>query len=78
MESGIIFAVIYMVSVLLLAWIDKKSREHMQKTIDELTNKLMARDFKEYIAMSTPPVPEKPKQKKQSWYDTESEIEDMQ
>ena len=78
MESGIIFAVIYMVSVLLLAWIDKKSREQMQKTIDELTNKLMARDFKEYVTMSTPPVPEKPKREKQSWYDTESEIEDMQ
>jgi hypothetical protein len=49
-----------------------------QRTIGELTNKLMARDYKEYISMTTPPQPEKPKRERQSWYDEEMEIEDVQ
>ena len=78
MDSSILFAGVYVVSMFILSWMNKVDRDRMQKTIDELTNKIMARDFKEYIAMSTPSVPEKPKREKQSWYDTESEIEDRQ
>ena len=44
-----------------------------QRTIDRLTDKLMARDYKEYSTMNAGPTePEKPKRKPTSWYDDPS------
>ena len=50
-----------------------------QRTIDRLTDKLMARDLKEYVSMTQPQEKKEPaKRKPISWYDDETEIEDMQ
>ncbi|MFB0847327.1 hypothetical protein [Paenibacillus oleatilyticus] len=51
-----------------------------QRTIDALTNKLMARDYREYASMQTKPQePEKKKRKPMSWFDHvgEDEVEDL-
>jgi hypothetical protein len=47
-----------------------------QRTIDTLTNKLMARDYREYASMQPKPeVKEPQKRKPLSWYDT-ADIDD--
>lgn len=38
-----------------------------QDTINDLTNKLMAKDYREYKMIDRPPEPEPPKPKRQSW-----------
>jgi len=40
-----------------------------QRTIDRLTDKLMARDYKEYASMNAPKEPEQKLREPKSWYD---------
>lgn len=49
-----------------------------QRTIDRLTDKMMARSYKEFVTMQPKPEEDKPKQKKQplSWYDDMTVEED--
>lgn len=48
-----------------------------QRTIDNLTNKLMARDYKEYVSMQPKEAVQEPlkKRKPMSWYD-DADIDD--
>ncbi|MEF3306672.1 hypothetical protein [Paenibacillus sp. GYB003] len=49
---------------------DYFEKKTMQKTIDRLTDKLMAKDYREYVSMQPrEPVQEQPKRKAMSWYD---------
>lgn len=42
----------------------------LQVTLDRLTDKLMARDYKEYVSMNQRPTePEKPRRQPMSWHD---------
>lgn len=50
--------------------------QRQQATIDRLTDKLMAKDYREYVTMQPrESVPETPKRKPMSWYD-DPNIED--
>lgn len=46
-----------------------------QKTIDKLTDKLMAKDYREYVSVQRPAEKTKPKREPMSWHD-DPEIED--
>lgn len=63
----------------IIAWlilcIILQNREH-RKTVDKLTEKLMAKDYREYKSLNKPLKEEKPKKmEKLSFYDDEHEIE---
>ena len=47
-------------------------------TIDRLTDKLMAKDYKEYTTLNAPVAPPKPQKARMSWYDDERDEDEVQ
>ena len=64
---------VILAAILLLYVTDKLlnhvEKQKMQNTISELSSKVMARDFREYVSMSKPPEPDRPKREPMSWHD---------
>lgn len=65
-QNAALVVIILNLVVMILNYFEKKQ---MQKTIDTLTNKLMAKDYREYVQMGKPPVPVRDDDKPLSWYD---------
>lgn len=73
MDANIGFSIITLVTIIYSAWIVAGQR----KTIDKLTDKLMAKDLTEYRRGSVAIQPEPKQRKAQSFYDDPSiELDD--
>lgn len=57
------------VAISAIAYLSSMVISKQQNTIHDLTNKLMAKDYREYKQMERPPEPEVPKHKPMSWAD---------
>ncbi|MNM07349.1 hypothetical protein D3C81_173910 [compost metagenome] len=64
-----IIAIFGVVAISAIAFLSSMIIAKQQSTIHDLTNKLMAKDYREYKQMELPPEPEQPKRKPMSWAD---------
>lgn len=57
------------VAISAIAYLSCMTIARQQSTIHDLTNKLMAKDYREYKQLELPPEPEPPKHNPMSWAD---------
>lgn len=69
MTDANIIVLLAVVAISAIAYLSSMVVARQQSTIHDLTNKLMAKDYREYKQMEMPPEPELPKRKPMSWAD---------
>jgi hypothetical protein len=65
------------VAISAIAYLSSMVIARQQSTIHDLTNKLMAKDYREYKQLELPPKPEKPKRERMSFADDVEYDEDL-
>ncbi|AIQ19532.1 hypothetical protein H70357_24560 [Paenibacillus sp. FSL H7-0357] len=64
-----IIAIFGVIAISAIAYLSSVIISKQQATIHDMTNKLMAKDYREYKQMDRPPEPDPPKHKPMSWAD---------
>ncbi|MEK5469330.1 hypothetical protein MKY64_30465 [Paenibacillus sp. FSL R7-0210] len=77
MTDANMIVLLAVVAISAIAYLSSMVIARQQSTIHDLTNKLMAKDYREYKQLELPPEPEKTKRERMSFADDVEYDEDL-